>query len=171
MCTNCFQPHKRNQCKNEKVIWPEFVKRFAETFPEIPGSMYGRWERMTGKQAPLPTQKTTTTETQEPSILTREEDTQTSNAERLPIQNRKENRKNDSASQENTDEEEVDEEEEKKTQEEQLSELVQKMLASGISAKTIQKTLEKESKEEKAKMKALNLGRGRGRGGARGKQK
>ena len=170
-CTNCFQPHKRNQCKNEKVIWPEYVRRFAETFPEIPGSMYGRWERMTGKQATPPAQHKTFAETQEPSNPTLKEVSQTTNIEPLQDQREKEIRKTaaaPTASQENSDEEE---EEEHKTPEEQLSELVSKMLASGISAKTIQKTLEKGSKEGKAKTKALNLGKGRGRGGLRGKPK
>ncbi len=58
---------------------------------------------------------------------------------------------------------EEDEDDENGTEEEELS----KMLASGISMKTIQKKIGEESKQEKSRQKTL--GKGRGRGGGRAK--
>ena len=42
-CSNCFMAHKRNQCKNERVTWPDYVKGFNQIFPDIPKGMYGKW--------------------------------------------------------------------------------------------------------------------------------
>jgi hypothetical protein len=62
-------------------------------------------------------------------------------------------------------EEEDDEEE----TEEELAKVIKKMLASGISMKSIQKKIGEESKQEKSRQKTLGKGRGRGGGRAKGK--
>ena len=169
-CTNCFQPHQRKHCKNEKVTWFEYVKGFADILPDIPNSMYGRWGSMIGKTASTvcPNKETnvnqeerkenTESEDQSLEVLTRQIETKMT----------RENERKDSKKQGEVEEDEEDESEERNMDEEELAQLVKKMLASGISAKSLKKTMEKETKETKAKMKSLTLAKGRGRGAGRG---
>ena len=43
LCTNCFGPHKKSQCTNEKVAWTTYVKNFIEENNEFAPEMYGKW--------------------------------------------------------------------------------------------------------------------------------
>jgi hypothetical protein len=53
--------------------------------------------------------------------------------------------------------------------EEELTKVIKKLLASGITMKSIQKKMGEESKQEKSKQKTLSKGKGRGGGKAKGK--
>ena len=43
MCTNCYGPHIRKWCKEEKVPWLQYVEGFMKRFPKVPRDYYGRW--------------------------------------------------------------------------------------------------------------------------------
>ena len=120
---------------------------------------------MTGKQA-------TPNETLAPARqekTTVEANAETSKTGKTSTEKGGENQSKASATQDLTDGEETNDEEETSTQEDQVSELVKKMLASGISAKMIEETMDRENKKGNRKKKTPKPGRGRGRGGARGK--
>ena len=168
-CTNCFQPHQRKLCKNEKVMWPEYVRGFGEMFPEIPRNMYGKWKAMLENP-------TTTTSTNDEQLEHQEvEDAgtgtrswqQPSETQSMQTKNQKSKLNEPGMSEEELENEDGGEGNEEK----EFEQLVKRMLASGISAKKMQQTMEKESKREKAKLKSLALGKGRGRGSGRGKNK
>ena len=46
LCSNCFGPHARRVCKNEKVNWLSYVKQFMNNFPETPTDYYGKWAEL-----------------------------------------------------------------------------------------------------------------------------
>jgi hypothetical protein len=48
----CTNTHQRKQCKNEKVTWFNYVKQFAQIYPDIPKIMYGKWANMAEKLSP-----------------------------------------------------------------------------------------------------------------------
>ena len=174
-CTNCFQPHQRKHCKNEKVTWFEYVKGFAEIFPEIPRSMYGKWASMTEKLAMMVNPNKKMDEIPETEKTNTESENQSSEIQTSQTGTQSERERGGKDLKKRgvvvVDEEDEDWDEDRKTDEEELGQLFKKMLASGISAKSIKNKMEKGSKEEKAKLKALDLGKGRGRGGGRGKTK
>ncbi len=62
-----------------------------------------------------------------------------------------------------------EEDDEDETEDEELARVIKKMIASGISMKSIQKKVGEEGKQEKSRQKTL--GKGRGRGGGRAKNK
>jgi hypothetical protein len=66
---------------------------------------------------------------------------------------------------------EEEEKEEKMAEEDELSQLLRGLLASGMTAKTIENVIKTGNKEKNAKQRGLSLGRGRGRGKGRGKDK
>ena len=50
LCTNCFGPHKKQQCTvNDKVPWINYVKDFIEENDDIPVEFYGRWPELIAK--------------------------------------------------------------------------------------------------------------------------
>ena len=156
-CTNCFQQHQRKFCKNEKVLWSDYVARFAELFPEIPHDMYGKWKTMI-KDVELQNKKKSETES---AINPKEADPKAGDVQSGSLQNNtlEENREADGGEEDDEDE----------TEDEELARVIKKMLASGISMKKIQKTIGEESKQEKSRQRTL--GKGRGRGGGRAKNK
>jgi hypothetical protein len=172
-CTNCFEPHQRKHCKNEKVTWFSYVKRFSELFPEIPLSMYGKWGSMTEKPATESQSKDKMPENWKKKnanseLATELEGNATKTVERV---NARDLGKMGESQSRGGDQARMDEEGNVRTDEEELGQLMKSMLDSGISAKTIQKRVQMGSKDEKSKLKALNVGKGRGRGSGRGKAK
>jgi hypothetical protein len=156
-CTNCFQQHQRKFCKNEKVLWSDYVARFAELFPEIPHDMYGKWKTMI-KDVELQNKKKSETES---AIKPKEADPKAGDVQSGSLQN--------NTLEENQEADGGEEDDEEETEDEELARVIKKMLASGISMKKIQKTIGEESKQEKSRQKTL--GKGRGRGGGRAKNK
>ena len=77
-CTNCFRPHQRSQCKNEKVTWAEYVGGFAEIFPDIPHVMYGKWSSMI-KNTTVVTQQTTQPSNEPGETLVQESESEMAN--------------------------------------------------------------------------------------------
>jgi hypothetical protein len=163
-CTNCFQQHQRKFCKNEKVPWSDYVARFAELFPEIPHDMYGKWETMIKVGEHREREEKSDTEN---TIKPQEDNPKTSNMQSGSQPNKEITGVAGNSHEGGTGEE--DEDDENGTEEEELSKMIKKMLASGISMKTIQKKIGEESKQEKSRQKTL--GKGRGRGGGRAKNK
>jgi hypothetical protein len=43
LCTNCFGPHKKSQCTNEKIPWIKYVQSFIEENKEFTPEMFGKW--------------------------------------------------------------------------------------------------------------------------------
>jgi hypothetical protein len=156
-CTNCFQQHQRKFCKNEKVLWSDYVARFAELFPELPHDMYGKWKTMI-KDVELQNKKKSETES---AINPKEADPKAGDVQSGSLQN--------NTLEENQEADGGEEDDEDETEDEELARVIKKMLASGISMKKIQKTIGVESKQEKSRQKTL--GKGRGRGGGRAKNK
>jgi hypothetical protein len=161
-CTNCFQQHQRKFCKNEKVPWSEYVARFAELFPNIPLDMYGKWKTMI-KDVGLREieEKSETENTAKP----KEADPKTGEVQSRSLQNKV----NTVEAGENWEDGGREEEDDEEETEEELAKVIKKMLASGISMKSIQKKIGEESKQEKSRQKTLGKGRGRGGGRAKGK--
>ena len=50
LCTNCFMPHNRTQCKNEKVLWIKYVEEFMKAHENIPSNYYGSWSDKIGQE-------------------------------------------------------------------------------------------------------------------------
>ena len=50
LCTNCYRAHYRNQCRNQKTKWIEYVKRFKLNNETIEDEWYGRWWGILDKQ-------------------------------------------------------------------------------------------------------------------------
>ena len=170
-CTNCFQAHQRKLCKNEKVPWLNYVKRFAELYPEIPANMYGKWESTINAMRG-PTEKTiqttelTAEQHQEPQRVQETPNTESSQRATSEVRERlKKNEKKKPSNETGTDE--YDDEEDVQTEEEKINELVRKMLASGVSTDTLEKRLHTDGK---MKLKNQGPGKGRGRGANRGKK-
>jgi hypothetical protein len=42
-CSNCFGPHARKTCNQERVTWIEYVGELMKVKPEIPDEFYGKW--------------------------------------------------------------------------------------------------------------------------------
>ena len=43
LCNTCYGRHLRKDCTEEKVSWPEYIKRFRLENKEIPDDFYGKW--------------------------------------------------------------------------------------------------------------------------------
>ena len=43
LCSNCFGPHPRKNCRSERVSWVSYCLRFMENHKDIPQEMYGKW--------------------------------------------------------------------------------------------------------------------------------
>ena len=41
LCSGCYGRHLRKGCKFPKITWPDYVKQFRESNPEIPDDFYG----------------------------------------------------------------------------------------------------------------------------------
>ena len=167
-CTNCFQAHQRKLCQNEKVPWLNYVKRFAELYPEIPANMYGKWSSMIGTSEGH-------TEKTKQSNVDQQQQTRKGNPTPIAESTQKEasevREKLKKTEKERTNEEtgtdEYEYEEVAQTEEEKINELVRKMLASGVSSDTLEKRLHT---DEKTKMKNQGAGRGRGKGATKVKK-
>ena len=147
--------------QNEKVPWSDYVARFAELFPEIPHDMYGKWKTMIKDVGLREIEKKLETER---TIKPKEADPKTGDVQSRSLQNKV----NTLEAEENREDDGGEEDDEDETEEE-LAKVIKKMLASGISMKSIQKKIGEESKQEKSRQKTL--GKGRGRGGGRAKNK
>lgn len=169
-CTNCFHNHQRKNCRNEKVSWQEYVRGFAEIFPEIPKGMYGKWaawiKTPTEKNQPL---TETTKERQQESVKTttpREESEGVVEGRRTTDTEsgleKKEKKKPE------IENEDWEEEKEHQTEEEKVAELVRRMLATGVSTELMESRLNGTEKQQTRKQ---NVGRGRGKGTRGGKSK
>jgi hypothetical protein len=161
-CTNCFQQHQRKFCKNEKVPWSEYVARFAELFPNIPLDMYGKWKTMIKDVGLREIEEKSETES---TAKPKEADPKTGEVQSRSLQNKV----NTVEAGENWEDGGREEEDDEEETEEELAKVIKKMLASGISMKSIQKKIGEESKQEKSRQKTLGKGRGRGGGRAKGK--
>ena len=50
LCKICYGPHNKKDCDAEKLTWTEYVDKFAEENPELPGDFYGNyWEKQATK--------------------------------------------------------------------------------------------------------------------------
>ena len=43
LCTSCFGHHNRRDCKEEKVKWIDYVSNFVNENPQIDPALYGKW--------------------------------------------------------------------------------------------------------------------------------
>ena len=43
LCSNCFGPHPRKNCRSERVTWVAYCLRFMESQKDIPEELYGKW--------------------------------------------------------------------------------------------------------------------------------
>ena len=50
LCTNCFGPHPRRNCRSERVSWVQYCLNFMERNPEIPPDYYGKWWSIVNKE-------------------------------------------------------------------------------------------------------------------------
>ena len=41
LCTGCYGEHLRKNCKEAKKSWDDYVKIFAEQYPDIPKEFFG----------------------------------------------------------------------------------------------------------------------------------
>lgn len=183
-CTNCFDPHQRKFCKNEKVLWAEYVRGFAETFPEIPRTLYGKWESMIDEETQGKTQSRENEGNEEIVVQIEKETMKTKKVvgvgrEPSKTQNpqlvTKSMTETTQPTTQNVEREDVEqlavegvegENEDETTDEEELLNLVKMLRASGVSKKSIKESLSQ--KQTKVKGKQGAGGRGRGRG-SRGK--
>ena len=172
-CTNCFDPHRRKLCKNEKVQWSEYVRGFAENFPEIPRALYGKWEKMLDGQPQSSTRRVVENEGEKKT----EEENENVQAQKLSVpstpqssntssnENVQTQIQTSSADQARIEEEVGEENEEEETDDDdELFNLVKNMRASGISKTSIKQTLSAGFKRDQKGGKGKGKGRGRGRG-------
>ena len=166
-CTNCFLPHQRNQCKNKKITWAEYVRGFSGIFPEIPQSMYGKWSSLLERSLEPSNRQAVNQVVQDVHTFSKEMESQlpkeSSGGEKLA--QRTEERKPENLTTQNEKEDGISEEEieDEETDDEELINLIKKMRASGVSKRSIQHSLS--AGREKGKPEP------RGRGGGRGKGK
>jgi hypothetical protein len=50
LCTNCFGPHPRRNCRSERVTWIQYCLNFMEKNPEIPQDYYGKWWKIVNQE-------------------------------------------------------------------------------------------------------------------------
>jgi hypothetical protein len=131
-CTNCFQQHQQKHCKNEKVPWSGYVTKFAELFPEIPHDMYGKWKTMIKDCGIQESKKKSETKS---SIKPQEADPNTGDVQSGSLLNKV----NTLEAGENQEVDGGEEDDEEETEDEELARVIKKMIASGISMKSIQK--------------------------------
>ena len=43
LCSNCFRAHSTKSCKNTKVMWIQYVKRFMSNNENLKEEWYGKW--------------------------------------------------------------------------------------------------------------------------------
>jgi hypothetical protein len=139
----------------------DYVARFAEMFPEIPHDLYRKWKTMIKDVGLQKNEKKSETER---SIKPQEADPKTGDVQSGPLQNEV----NTLDAGENQEVDAGEENDEDETEDEELARVIKKMIASGISMKSIQKKIGKETKQEKSRQ--MTLCKGRGRGGGRAKK-
>ena len=169
-CTNCFQPHQRSQCKNEKVMWAEYVRGFAEVFPEIPQNMYGKWFSLLGKPYDTTTNQAESKPVEKSSLSCKTKHPETEGKGDSSTQSQSGMNQKDKGNRDRGEDEESEEGiEDEETDDEDLINLLKKLRASGVSKKSIQKTLSGGSGKGKPKQRGRGGARGRGEGRGRGK--
>ena len=50
LCSNCFRVHSRRSCKNEKVMWIHYVKRFMTNNEKLEEDWFGKWHDIINTQ-------------------------------------------------------------------------------------------------------------------------
>ena len=50
LCSNCFRVHSRRSCKNEKVMWIHYVKRFMTNNENLREDWFGKWHGIINTQ-------------------------------------------------------------------------------------------------------------------------
>ena len=43
LCSNCYRVHSRRSCRNEKVMWIHYVKRFMRNNERLKEDWYEKW--------------------------------------------------------------------------------------------------------------------------------
>ena len=185
-CTNCFGTHQRKNCKDTKVLWITYVEQFMKTHPEIPKESYGRWSHLISETRPekdadrmhIPKNQedqTITTEDFTVSKHTKDSTLQVKQVSKKTIRSQIE-KENERESRNGNDDEtgsenETENETEDSTKEDEINQLVQKLLAAGITPKILKNSFKMGEKEDKTKQRGLSLGTGRGRGRGKGRGK
>ena len=148
-CTNCFGTHQRKNCQNEKVAWITYVEQFTKIYPEVPFEFYGRWANLIKKQKPR-VEEDLTIGAEDHCLANTTNGSEILDKKQTEIAIENEN--------------ETETEMENPTKEEEIHELVQSLVASGISAKTIKNSIKTKKKETKPpRQRSLSTGKGRGR--------
>ena len=176
-CTNCFGPHLRRVCQNDKVSWFDYVQKFIKDHPDIPIELYGKWGNMSERHLPYQartqqTEKSTrnpaalTERAKQTEVISKNNNAASGNVEREEVEKVVETEENNGSQEEEI----ADEEGEGLTDEEELNKMVREMLASGFTAKSIKKKIAPKTKKEKdLLLRTTSSGAGRGRGTGRGK--
>ena len=50
LCTSCFGQHNRRDCKQIKVKWTDYVASFIQSNPQINPSLYGKWKSIVDRE-------------------------------------------------------------------------------------------------------------------------
>ena len=61
LCTNCFGKHQKKDCKNQKMAWIDYVRRFVSENQDFETNLFGRWNEILKREG----SKTEETHTQE----------------------------------------------------------------------------------------------------------
>jgi hypothetical protein len=122
--------------------------------------MYGKWKTMIKDVGLWEREKKSETDS---TIKPKEADPKTGDKQCGSLQNKV----NTLEAGENREVDGGEEDDEDETEDEELARVIKKMIASGISMKSIKKKIGEEGKHEKSRQKTL--GKGRGRGGGRAK--
>ena len=182
-CTNCFGPHQRRMCQNEKVSWFDYVQWFLKEYPEIPITLYGKWGNMTEGHVTKPKQRRQEATKNQEELEVRYQPEANSNEPGLTERRDKEVEETgkqsggeigealDSQRGDSQERDAREENGENLTEEEELSRMVKNMLASGFTAESIKKKIAPKTKKEKDMLRSNSLGEGRGGGSGRGKPK
>ena len=163
-CTNCFLPHQRKTCKNERVPWMEYVTTFMASHPEIPEEFYGKWAKVTQQpgtvNAETNEEKNAVNESQneEPTNQQTGEEVvfnySDTNTQEVLTKARTENAPKPSR---------ISAKNQEQNQEQEVKKLVESLITSGISTEAIESSVREERKVEKTRQRSVSIGRGRGR--------
>ena len=169
--------------KNEKVTWFNYVKQFAQIYPDIPKIMYGKWANMAEKLCPEGQEDIRVTvnsnnqaaasASEHGSLVAKPGQSQGVKVKEQGGEIGGGGRGGDGSGDGDGERDgtETEREEGEETGEEEMSQLVKSLLASGITPKMIKSSLGATKKKGNKKQRGLSLGRGRGRGKGKGKDK
>ena len=57
LCSNCFRAHSRKSCKNTKVMWIQYIKRFMMNNDSLNENWYGKWWNIINTEYPINPQR------------------------------------------------------------------------------------------------------------------